>query len=332
MFLAPCAIGGFFILLFAVGLSDRRLSATRRRPVRRARQRARPRRHPLGPPAPQDLASEGRTVFVSSHLMSEMEDTADHLVVIGRGGLVADAPIGQVVAGSSHTVVRVRTPAAAQLGRLLAPTAQTVRQESDSLLTVVGLTTDDVGEVAHATGIRLHELTLRSASLEQAYLELSQHQLDYGTSQLSRPGHGHPTGRRRRGHLPRRIGRDRTGHLAGSTILGIGTGGILAVSARSAAALTLTSMLVVGLGAVLRSAAGTITTAVAVLFAPPILGVLVSNQIVVTVIDYLPAGLSTVLVGGTGERYGPEVAALLLGAWAVAALAVGVITVHRRDP
>jgi ABC-2 type transport system ATP-binding protein len=127
-------------------------------------------------------------VFVSSHLMSEMEDTADHLVVIGRGRLVADAPIGQVIAGSSHTVVRVRTPAAAELGRLLAATAQGVRQESDSLLTVAGLTTDDVGELAFATGIRLHELTLQAASLEEAYMELSRHHLDYGTSQLTRQG------------------------------------------------------------------------------------------------------------------------------------------------
>jgi ABC-2 type transport system ATP-binding protein len=136
----------------------------------------------------KDLAAEGRTVFVSSHLMSEMEDTADHLVVIGRGRLVADAPIGQVIAASSHTVVRVRTPAAAQLSRLLAAAAQTVRQESDSVLTVVGLTTDDVGELAHAAGIRLHELSLQSASLEEAYMELSQHHLDYGTSQLTPQG------------------------------------------------------------------------------------------------------------------------------------------------
>jgi ABC-2 type transport system permease protein len=112
--------------------------------------------------------------------------------------------------------------------------------------------------------------------------------------------------------------------LAASAILGIG--------ARSAAALTLTSLLVVGLGAVLRSAAGTITTAVAVLFAPPILGALVSNDVVATVMDYLPAGLSTVLVGGTGERYSPAVAALLLGAWAVGALAAGIVALHRRDP
>jgi ABC-2 type transport system ATP-binding protein len=85
-------------------------------------------------------------------------------------------------------VVRVRTPAAAQLGHLLAATAETVRQESASVLTVVGLTTDDVGEVAHARGIRLQELALQSASLEQAYMELSQHHLDYGTSQLTAQG------------------------------------------------------------------------------------------------------------------------------------------------
>jgi ABC-2 type transport system permease protein len=120
--------------------------------------------------------------------------------------------------------------------------------------------------------------------------------------------------------------------LAGSAILGTGTDGILAVSARSAAALTLTSLLVVGLGAVLRSAAGTITSAVAVLFTPPILGALVSNELVAAVIDYLPAGLSTVLVTGAGGRYSPEVAALLLGAWAVGVLAVGVTALHRRDP
>jgi hypothetical protein len=77
-------------------------------------------------------------------------------------------------------------------------------------------------------------------------------------------------------------------------------------------------------GADLRSAAGTIpTTAVAVLFAPPILGALLSNEVVATVMDYLPAGLTTVLVSSTGEGYSPEVAALLLGAWAIGALAAG---------
>jgi ABC-2 type transport system ATP-binding protein len=134
------------------------------------------------------LAAEGRTVLVSSHLMSEMEDTADHLVVIGRGRLVADAPIGEVIAGSSHTVVRVRTPAAGELVRLLAPVAGSVHQEPGDRLLVSGLGTEEIGNVAYTAGIRLHELALQSASLEEAYLELSQHHLEYGTSQLERKG------------------------------------------------------------------------------------------------------------------------------------------------
>jgi MFS family permease len=86
-----------------------------------------------------------------------------------------------------------------------------------------------------------------------------------------------------------------------------------------------------GRGAAGRAAA-TVTTAVAVLFAPPILGALVSNEIVATVGDHLPAGLSAVLVSGTGERYGPEVVAALLLAWTVGTLAIGVIILHGRDP
>jgi hypothetical protein len=93
--------------------------------------------------------------------------------------------------------------------------------------------------------------------------------------------------------------------LAVQAILGIGSGGILALSARSAAALTVTGLLVVGLGAVLRSTAATITTAVAVLFAPRIIGALVSSELVATVLDSLPAGLSAALASGTGERYSP---------------------------
>jgi len=81
-----------------------------------------------------------------------------------------------------------------------------------------------------------------------------------------------------------------------------------------------------------RSIRRSIAIAVAVPFAPPILGALVSNELVATVMDYLPAGLTTVLVSGTGERYGPAVAVLQLGAWAVGALAAGVIALHRRDP
>ncbi|MGW5363791.1 ABC transporter ATP-binding protein [Actinopolymorpha pittospori] len=134
------------------------------------------------------LAAEGRTVFVSSHLMSEMEDTADHLVVIGRGELVVDAPIEEVIGASAHTRVRVRTPQAARLAELLAARA-TVQRESDTALLVAGLDTDAVGDIAHAAGIGLHELTLKEASLEQAYLELSQEHLDYdGTERRPHPG------------------------------------------------------------------------------------------------------------------------------------------------
>src|SRR5918999_507919 len=126
----------------------------------------------------KDLASEGRTVFVSSHLMSEMEDTADHLVVIGRGRLVIDAPIADVISGSSHTRVRVRTPEAAKLATLLGPAGSAQAAAPEELL-VSGLSTDEIGDVAYDNGIRLHELALREASLEQAYLELSRDHLDY---------------------------------------------------------------------------------------------------------------------------------------------------------
>ncbi|MBM7789188.1 ABC transporter ATP-binding protein [Tenggerimyces flavus] len=124
------------------------------------------------------LAAEGRTVFVSSHLMSEMEDTADHLVVIGRGRLVVDAPIADVISESSHTMVRVRTPEAAKLGALLGSSGG-VQVSSPEELLVSGLSTDEIGDVAYDNGIRLHELALREASLEQAYLELSREHLDY---------------------------------------------------------------------------------------------------------------------------------------------------------
>ena len=132
------------------------------------------------------LAAEGRTVFVSSHLMSEMEDTADHLVVIGRGRLVVDAPIGEVIAASSHTMVRVRTPQAGPLTELLAPKAASVRTESEDVVLVSGLRTDEIGDVAYTAGIRLHELALREASLEQAYLELSRDNQDYAAVDAER--------------------------------------------------------------------------------------------------------------------------------------------------
>jgi ABC-2 type transport system ATP-binding protein len=125
----------------------------------------------------RDLADEGRTVLVSSHLMSEMEDTADHLVVVGRGRLLADLPIEELL--GAHAVVRVRTPDASLLAAALQRAAARVSLESDGALRVEGLDPAAVGDVAYTAGVRLHELTRVTASLEQAYLELTGDDVEY---------------------------------------------------------------------------------------------------------------------------------------------------------
>jgi ABC-2 type transport system permease protein len=119
--------------------------------------------------------------------------------------------------------------------------------------------------------------------------------------------------------------------LAAASILDAGADNLLAASARTAAALALTSLLVLGLGAILRSTAGTITTAVAVLFAPVIVGGMVTNKLLTTILDNLPSDLSGALAEGSGDPHGPGLAAVLLAAWAVAALAAGVLALTRRD-
>ncbi|MGY1804320.1 ATP-binding cassette domain-containing protein [Blastococcus sp. SYSU D00922] len=123
------------------------------------------------------LAGEGRTVLVSSHLMSEMEDTADHLVVLGRGRLLADVPMHELL-GASATV-RVSSPQV----RLLAPALQraggTVELQADGALRVEGLELADVGDVAFAVGARVHELSRATASLEAAYLTLTGDDVEY---------------------------------------------------------------------------------------------------------------------------------------------------------
>jgi ABC-2 type transport system ATP-binding protein len=123
------------------------------------------------------LAAEGRTVLVSSHLMSEMEDTADHLVVLGRGRLLADVPMHELL--GAHSAVRVSSPQA----RLLAPALQraggSVELERDGSLRVEGLELADVGDVAFAVGARVHELSRVTASLEAAYLALTGDDVEY---------------------------------------------------------------------------------------------------------------------------------------------------------
>jgi ABC-2 type transport system ATP-binding protein len=125
------------------------------------------------------LAAEGRTVFVSSHLMSEMENTADHLIVIGRGKLIADCTMKEFIAQSSGTAVRVRTPSAAQLARAITAKGGTVSTEADGAIEVRGMGTEQVGDLAFGEGIRLHELTMVRASLEEAFMELTADSVEY---------------------------------------------------------------------------------------------------------------------------------------------------------
>jgi ABC-2 type transport system ATP-binding protein len=129
----------------------------------------------------RSLAAEGRTVFVSSHLMSEMQQTADHLVVIGRGRLLADAPIAEVIASSSFTAVVLRVPdpaSRARMRELLAQEATSVSSAGQEMV-VSGLSAQRVGDLAHAHGVCLHELRTRDASLEQAYMQLTDGSVEY---------------------------------------------------------------------------------------------------------------------------------------------------------
>ncbi|TDC87652.1 ATP-binding cassette domain-containing protein [Nonomuraea deserti] len=128
----------------------------------------------------RSLADEGRTVFVSSHLMSEMQLTADHLVVIGKGRLIMDAPLADVIAGSSLTAVLVRTPHAGDLAVRLRAAGIAVDRLGENELEATGAAVERVGDVAYEAGIRLHELRTREASLEQAYQELTSHSVEYG--------------------------------------------------------------------------------------------------------------------------------------------------------
>lgn len=127
----------------------------------------------------RDLADEGRTVLVSSHLMSEMEDTADHLVVLGRGRLLADVPMADLL--GEHSAVRVRSPQAPLLAAALQRAGATIELQLDGSLRVEGLDTDQVGDVAFLSGVRVHELTQVTASLEAAYLALTGDEVEYRT-------------------------------------------------------------------------------------------------------------------------------------------------------
>ncbi len=125
------------------------------------------------------LADQGRTVLVSSHLMSEMALTADHLIVIGRGKLLADMPTAQLLAENARHDVLVRSPRAAELAGLLTARGATVTPQPDGALVLTGLDAAAIGDLAVAHGIAVHALIPRQASLEQAYLDLTGDSVDY---------------------------------------------------------------------------------------------------------------------------------------------------------
>ncbi len=134
------------------------------------------------------LAAEGRTVFVSSHLMSEMENTADYLIVIGRGRLIAQSTVAEFIAANSRQTVRVRTPQPDQLAKLAASAGGTVRDDGDGLMIVSGLLPVQLGDLAFENNIRLHELSPAHASLEQAFMELTASSVEFHAGMPGDPG------------------------------------------------------------------------------------------------------------------------------------------------
>jgi ABC-2 type transport system ATP-binding protein len=131
------------------------------------------------------LAAEGRTVFVSSHLMSEMALTADHLIVVGRGRLIADTSVDEFVRRASGDVVRVRSPQAEELRAQLAGPGVTVAVVEPGLLEVTGLGAPQIGEAAARNGIVLHELMPQQVSLEEAFMDLTRDDVEFKTGAVS---------------------------------------------------------------------------------------------------------------------------------------------------
>jgi len=129
------------------------------------------------------LASQGRTIFLSSHLMSEMALTADHLIVVGRGHVLADAPVADVIAGAHGSKIRVRSPRADDLEVLLRRDGASVIATEPGLLEVSG-TAERIGDAAASAGLPLHELTPFGSSLEDAYLQLTADEVEYHSTPI----------------------------------------------------------------------------------------------------------------------------------------------------
>jgi ABC-2 type transport system ATP-binding protein len=127
----------------------------------------------------KNLAREGRTVFVSSHLMSEMALTADEVIIIGRGRLIAQCPIGDLLDQSAQRFVRVRTPRVAELVAVLGGAGASAAVEDDGSIVVRGIDAVAIGDLAASIQVALHELSPQSASLEEAYMELTEDSVEY---------------------------------------------------------------------------------------------------------------------------------------------------------
>jgi ABC-2 type transport system ATP-binding protein len=136
----------------------------------------------------KDLAADGHTVFVSSHLMSEMAQTATRLVVIGRGKLIADTTVTDFVARASHHSVTVRTPETARLRDLLVGPDVTVTTDisQPDVLGVDGLTAENIGTIAWQNQVPIFELTVRQASLEEAFMTLTNDSVEYRSTDAAR--------------------------------------------------------------------------------------------------------------------------------------------------
>jgi ABC-2 type transport system ATP-binding protein len=130
----------------------------------------------------RSLASEGRTVFLSSHLMSEMALTADHLIVVGRGRLIADTSVDELMRSGSGGDVLVRSAQGSALADLLTSRGATVTRLPDEGLAVIGLDTTAIGDLAAANAIAVHELTPRHPSLEEVFMELTDDSVEYRTN------------------------------------------------------------------------------------------------------------------------------------------------------
>jgi ABC-2 type transport system ATP-binding protein len=133
----------------------------------------------------RDLAAGGRTVFVSSHLISEMALTADRLIVIGRGRLIAETSVSDFVARSSGGAVKLVTPDAGPFTSALAAIGAKVADGDGASLSVTGLTTRQIGDLAARDGLRIYELTPITASLEDAFMELTQDDVEYRPSTMA---------------------------------------------------------------------------------------------------------------------------------------------------